>query len=549
VRGLFLLSLAFLMLNTLHIRAYSEKLYKLDNLINNGDFLIDSNNDGLGDNFSTSANFSRTITSQGQKLNSNIQQAQFMPLYYNTITIKPNHYYYFKCDYIFNFQSNLIKPYLQFFHEDAYKTFYIKDNYISNGDYTISKIIYINNITTDFIGGIGINLQTSTDIYINNYAIFNNMFLIDLTASFGAGYEPSIDDFESNYLPNLDYFNEYTTMQPDTWEALQSVDYPNILEDISTVDYSTSVIANYGDNVDISIFAYMYTEEGYLNVYQYAMLYEEAKPIMRYKGKTYTLNWVFSDYSNQVMTLQMSDAEKTILKRILFNRNIDTENEYFRFDVVGHELGDTRLWFQFTNTFNLKVNIKSVLFSRNVESANDFNMVNTMFYKFFDTKGNLLEPSIRVIIGDMFESRLIDVGSRFTDVSRFNIELDVSSPLSEFATSYVEEHYFYELGIFSDSDVYIPSFTSESELDDLFPNQVCNAFEFGCQANNTLNNIARTLYTKLNIPAILDNLTMFFDKTVLFIELMPDVASSIILSGVIAFIVIGVTYVIVDRYL
>lgn len=519
-KAIILTILAFLSVIPISVYAESEKLYILDNLITNGDFSDSDNNwNNVGLDYYISDN----------ELYVNLNDS--LTYLYQYINADAGDIIYFSID--ISLKSGSVTDLGQFKYNDNGTNLYLQDGHYSN----IFEITTSGRVTV--YCGRGINLTF--------LASYDNILLINLTKTFGAGYEPSIDDFETLYLPE-GYFEHYETLTPESYRNYYLTNYDDLSENLDSIDYSKSVISNYGDNVDIDIFAYVYsTDDEPIAGWNTAHYIAQEHPVLQYMDKTYTLDWEPVDYSLYVIHLKMSDVEKNILKRILFNRYIDKDNEFFSFNVSATTYSYTKLWFELSNVFDLKVHIGSVLISHETTSDNEFSLISHMYYKFYDLKNNLLLPSPKMYLGSVFRTELVPVNNTYTDVSKFTIALDVTSP-DENATDVSETHYFYELGIFSMNDVFIPSYISDSELGEMFPTQICDVMQFGCHATNLFNNIAKTVYKTLNVNGIISTFDNLFNSINNIWAVLPEELHVVIVI-VLSSVGVGITFVIVERLL
>ena len=536
-RALFLACIALLFFVGLGTRVQAERLYILDNIMVNGDFLKDTDADGRADEWTiTGTGVSFYISSGVQYIKKNTDTATIQLFQYLPVPQSATHIFYLSYDvytnvsYGANRWYNRVSPYgsiaLQLNLTQKHYSFIF-----SNTTYT----------------SVEINFQLGSGGSIGDYIGLDNVILIDLTKTFGSGFEPSLSDFESYYLPSADsYFDEYSTLDPSTYIQLDSTNYPNLLGDLTGLDYSKSIMDNYGNNVTMDVFAYVYNTGPVSWAYDVSHYVDTEHPILEFMGKTYTLSWEVSDYSAYVIHLVMSDEENEILKKILFNRNIDTDNEYFTFDISATAASYTKLWFQISNTFRLNVDIESILLSREVVTENDFNMVNTMYYKFYDRYGNILLPALKIVIGAMYETRLVnDFGSQYTDISEFAIEIEVASPYSNDPYT-VESHYFYELGIFSSSDI-VFAIPGDTDIDHLWEYQTCTWYDLPCQVSNSLNNLLTDIYNGIHMGEIIGFFQDIFAYIALIGAMMPNGAQIAIITILISGLTGAVILIIVDR--
>jgi len=378
-----------------------------------------------------------------------------------------------------------------------------------------------------------------------NSTKYENMILIDLTATFGAGFEPSISDFESLYLPDQAYFDEYTSFDPDNFIQLDMIDYVNMGTDLTGLDYTKSVIDVYGDNMDVSVSMYVYATSPASHSYDVDFYIANNFPEICYLSECETLSWVESSYSEFVLDLVMTDAQELMLKKILFNRSIDVDNEYFNFDVMASAASYSKVWIALSSAFDLRVDIESILVSRDIYTENAFNLTQYMTFKAYDKYNSVILPAVKLLVGDVFETRLVDdFGSQYTDVSRFNLEFELTSP--DYDDTYtMEKSYLYELGVFSSDTIIQPGYY-DTELERVFTPKTCEWYELGCQAMNGINSMLFEIWVFLDVDAIIATFDDIIESAQTLIYVLPSVLSAIVLV-VITGASVGLVIIIIDR--
>lgn len=362
----------------------------------------------------------------------------------------------------------------------------------------------------------------------------DNILIFNLTVIFGAGNEPTASDFELLYLPDLQYFDFYSSFDPLTYTQLNDSDYPSIGDDLTGIDYTKSIVSRNGTNIDLDVQMYFYDTPNQSGVLS-ALYYRTFNfPEIKIFDKVYTLSWEVSDYSNRVNILTMSDVEENALKQVLFNRNIDPDNEYFTFTIEAMDydiLYDyAKVWFVLSSVFDLVVDVRAFMISREVKTDNAFNIQNEMYIKTYDRAGNLYLPALMMnLAGDEFQTIFVDdFGSSYTNISKFNFEFLFTSPDPD--DPYLSEaHYFYELGMFSSNEV-IQISPISSDIGLLFPQQVCDWFQFGCHATNIINDVGAKLYVSLNIQSFIDSIDSVFASVSSFLDILPDELAGIIIA-------------------
>lgn len=540
LKALFLVCIALLIFSVVSTTIEAQKLYTLENMITNGDYSDNTNPSTMpADWWVYQSTYSPY--SEGLRVNRNINYSRF-GIYQSASNVENEHILYFSFEYLesdsligtiyFGYTTTSGSSMPQAWHE-TYTGAIGKTSGLwtvpSTGSYSYFKIT-LNGLV---IGGDPAYLEVG------------KIIIVDLTASFGSGFEPSLEDFENDFLPS-DFFNLYTSLEPESSVQLYSTDYENLGDDLTGLNYSKSIIDVYGDNVDVDIFAYVYDSDVSAE-YNAEWYINHNHPSMLYLGETYILSWEQSDYSQYVIHLVLSDDESEILRKILFDRYINQEDEWFRFKVEATDTSYTKIWFQLSTSFRLNVDIESMLVSTWTDTDNEFNIVHHTWYKFYDKYGRLILPALRFNSEEStFNTRLYnDFGTQYTDISEFAIEIKYTSP-DEFDPYTFETHYFYELGIFSSSDV-IFTHTQDTDIDSLWDNQVCNWYDLPCQAGNAVNRMFTDIYNAMNFGAIVALFTNIFSYIALVVNLLPSGAQIAIVAILLTGLGTAVILIIVDR--
>jgi len=506
-------------------RVSAYELYELNNIVVNGDFSADSNADGVGDQW---------YVNLGGEISNNIQYAKTAT---TTMLV-----------------INQSSPTQNFYDGHIYYYRFIIDFV----DGTTSATMYVSGgvwqLTMSYAGGDGIKkgyftAAASGEKYIECFrgsgADFGigNFLLIDITAQFGAGNEPSITDFELLYLPDLDYFDDYASFVEESYTDISSSDYTNLGNDLTGINYSRSIIDTYGANIDIDIYAYFYDTpviDGDVNAQYYVTL---NNPVIKYGTKTETLSWTLSSYSDRVVLLEMDDEQEELAKRALFDRNIDGtingdndagDNGFMSFVLEPTSVDYVKFYIVFSSVFDLRVDLAAVMLSYEMDNGtNEFGIVQECYFKFEDKYSNIIAPSLHGNLSDYGTYVIDDFGSQYTDVSAFNVEFKFTTP--EPAEDDIT-FYLYELGAFSSNDVVFGFIAPELPLP--FEPGVCDWYEFGCQAKNGANEFVAWFYEKLDIAEIVGYFETIIDGGTMVISLAPD-------SVIAAFTVIGAGIILV----
>jgi len=164
----------------------------LENMIENGDFSVDSNSDGLADNWIGSGSGSRVYTLENG-IQKGTQSTTGSVVVYQNINFVENCMYYLK----YNAE--------EFFSSAGFYIMLTPSNSILSMQDLDGRYIFESNFTDSkiYFGTISAALS-------NEYFTIDNVILINLTKTFGTGNEPSLSDFELFYIDDVDYFDEMT---------------------------------------------------------------------------------------------------------------------------------------------------------------------------------------------------------------------------------------------------------------------------------------------------------------------------------------------------
>ena len=542
---------AFFVFPLFNYQVSAETLYVLENLVDNGDFSIDSNSDGLADEFLNlrPLSYDSTLVNGVQVLTCRNPVDQYAGLGQSIELIALNHYY-LKMDLKVN-SALQFRPYFQYYYSGNHYTYFFASSsyYYSPGEYELTMVFQNDNV--DFASTANVALGFTDPPIIGDSIELDNVMLFDLTATFGVGNEPSLADFESKYLPDLDYIDYYESFRPESLYAFTMTDYQNLGDDLTSIDFSNSVIANFGENVNLEMFAYFYDSPTGLPGEFVANNYiVNNHPTISYGGNEFSLDWTTSDYSSRVLQLDLTDQEESALKRVLFNRFIDRENEFFRLNISRDYILDqpVHFWFQLSSIFDLKVTCKSFLYSLEFENPDPEYIIGPHFFftKFYDVNDNLIDPSLMGIGYNNAGWQTIvvdDVGS-YSDIKKISLEFEIASiptvyPISDFEIS------FYEFGVFAETDVFIPTTIDSNLGGNLLPDQACDWWQIGCQLTNLMNNLVNTIYSGLHLDEIIATVDGIIDSVGSYWSMLPPQLKAIteIIGGA---IVVGLIYVVVD---
>lgn len=566
-KAVILLIAAFLMFSGMAYRVKSETLYTLENLIVNGDF----------ETTLSSWSYSTATWDNGtlkQDTSSSFALYQSIPI------VKPNHKYYFrlntKGDNVLNAKYRV----------GIYNTSI--SNFVSNylditltNDVWISKSIIFN--TTDIAQRLLFHrLEIGTDFYIDN------IILIDLTETFGMGFEPSLTDFETLYLPDTDYFDSYVSYIPESLISVNLSDYTDVGEDLTSIDFTKSVISEYGKNISLELYAY-FLDPPFGSPYDPLMYDSDVMaqfcrdfyltynhPTMRYLDKNYTLSWAGVDESGRMLRLDLSDHEEDILKRILFNRTVDFSDEYFTISATpvydfygaGEEYPldwQIRFYFVLTSTFNMNVNIAQTLISMSIDTDIDeyptngspygwaLYGFNTMYFNFYNQYEQIFLPSLMINNNTKTaQTRIIDnFGTLYTNVKRMTFGWQMASPNSDIDADATYINYsIHELGAFSEQQIVMPVYidpASElSGINDIFEPTIVEWWDIGGHLKNLFNSIINTIWVKWDLRGLIATFDDVISKVADIGALLPPAVWEVI-AVVFSVSAIGLIFVLVDK--
>lgn len=528
-------------------RVSAYELYELNNLAPNGN--MDECNGSMATRWT---HYLASSTSCGNSVcKANATNGATVLQFYNSnspgyIAVTGGHIYYLKMVADYN-KPAIWKIKLDFYASGQWSSIYNSSVDIS-GEYSTYH-------TAAFSGAVRLYIQLAQSgtgtLTTGNYISVDSIILIDLTAQFGAGNEPSITDFELLYLPDMDYFDDYGSFIEDSYTDFSSSDYTQLGDDLTGINYSRSIIDTYGANIDIDIYAYFFDTpiiDGDTNAQYYVTL---NNPVIKWGTKTETLSWTLSTYSDRVILLDMDDEQEELAKRALFDRNIGGtingdndagDNGYMSFVLEPTAVDYVKFYIVFSSVFDLRVDLSAVMLSYEMDNgSNEFGIAQECYFKFEDKYNNIIAPSLRGNLSDYGTYVINDFGSQYTDVSAFNVEFEFTTP--EPAEDDIT-FYLYELGAFSSNDVVFGFIAPELPLP--FEPGACDWYEFGCQAKNGANEFVAWFYEKLDIAEIVGYFETIIDGGSTVISLMPDsVVAAFTVIG--AGIILAISLVILDK--
>jgi hypothetical protein len=484
--------------------------YSLHNMIENGNFSDDTNSDGLADDWIIVIGQNPQIANDFQYIYGN-NVAYEVHLKQNNISYVASHEYYLS----FGFSTNWT-PVNGFYRIYLGGTIAKNNNISFNSDNS-----YI--FTSSFSQSSSINIYISDQ---SGYAIPNteyyglcNVILIDLTKTFGAGNEPSLNDFETYYLPD-GYFEDYNSYRPSITETVEGTEI-TIDEQL---DWTTALISKNGGNIDLNIYMYLDDPDHYFD-YPFALN-------AHYYGITYNIDWIQDTNNHNLFVLDLSDPEENaIVKEIIFDRSFNDNYLGFIIYAVPYIMSPS-YWIDVESNFIYNVNIGGAVVSTRQSNLNDTCPLNSGYLSFYDAENNRINPSLRLDQISIDTSQLTKVydsfSTKYNSVSSFRFSIDAISYEGNVNTFYIQE--IYELGVFAVNSViliegvdidYGDDEISIDDIDSMFPIMVYEWYDIGGQLKNLLNYIGKELYMALPIQSLIDSVTGFVDYLTDFSTLLP----------------------------
>jgi len=499
-----LLSIIILSFTPLFLQAEAPpdinlEYYSLHNLIENGDFSLDSNSDGLADGLTNDGCYA-DLTDGIQYIGSSSDGWKFV--YFNS-DLKSNSIYYFgfrgKSETgfgIYNLETLLSTP------QPASNVF---RNY---------SFIFDNNVGTGIVQWPIFYLYTS-----GSHLYFDNVIVVNLTLSFGAGNEPSLSDFETYYLPD-GYFEDYNSYRPSITETVEGTE---ITVD-EQLDWTTALISKNGGNIDLNIYMYLDDPDHYFD-YPFALN-------VRYYGITYDIDWIQDENNHNLFVLDLSDPEENaIVKEVLFDRSFSDNYLSFLIYAVPYIMSPS-YWIDIESNFIYNVNIGGAVVSTRQGNLNDTCPLNSGYLSFYDAENNRINPSLILDQISIDTNQLTKVydsfSTKYNSVSSFRFSIDDISYEGNVNTFYGQE--IYELGVFAVNSVilidgididYGDDEISIDDIDQMFPIKVYEWYDIGGQLKNLFNYVGKELYMALPIQSLIDSVTGFVDYLTDFSTMLP----------------------------
>jgi hypothetical protein len=352
-------------------------------------------------------------------------------------------------------------------------------------------------------------------------------------------------------------------------------DYDNLDDDISQIDYRKSVIAENGANLDIEIYAYILDPistgdpldafgEGNPAALSALWLVQELKPKALYNGQTHIFDWDFTAESMRTIHLDLTNAEKDIIKRVLFNRQVDFNNEYLQFPMIMYSNLMTSVYWQLryyiviNSRFNMQVTIDNALFSLSLESDYEYGVspnMSGMIFNFRNIYDQLSLPSVNInndfLAYEQGTYLINDLAKKYTNIKTMQIILPMMSPDQTIdpAATYINYN-FHEISVFSGDDVIMPSLSAPDsdigDIDGIFEPTVAEWWNVGAHLKNLGNEIVNLIWVKMNVRGLVASFDTIITKVSSLGSLLPPQIWAIV-AIVVGASVVGLIILVVDK--
>ncbi|MFA5697867.1 MAG: hypothetical protein WC888_05555 [Candidatus Izemoplasmatales bacterium] len=482
--------------------------YSLHNMIDNGDFSVDSNSDGLADGWSYGGVSNFYIDENGQNMTAVSQYGRI----FNSTSVISDCVYYIGLDY--KVYSNNCRFYVDFLSTQSPVSYY--NTYLVGDNLSHHFSVILNSTESSNIYG-----PTVRDYNASGWAnfSFDEIIMVNLTKTFGAGNEPSLNDFETYYLPD-GYFEDYNSYRPSIVEVVEGTEI-SIDEQL---DWTTALISKNGGNIDLNIYMYLDDPDHYFD-YPFALN-------ARYYGITYDIDWLQDENNHNLFILDLSDPEENaIVKEILFDRSFKDNYLSFLIYAVPYVMSPS-YWIDIESNFIYNVNIGGAVVSTRQGNLNDTCPLNSGYLSFYDAENNRINPSLILDQISIDTNQLTKVydsfSTKYNSVSSFRFSIDDISYEGNVNTFYGQE--IYELGVFAVNSVilidgididYGDDEISIDDIDQMFPIKVYEWYDIGGQLKNLFNYVGKELYMALPIQSLIDSVTGFVDYLTDFSTMLP----------------------------
>lgn len=529
-------------LGVVHAETVSNlQYYVLHNQINNGDMNTDADDNGLTDGWSTSAlsGYYEIINGIQYIYGGSVSNSYF---YQAPDSKEVYHFYYVSFDWTFVDNSGNATF-------DVY-------NYATGSMHTIATDsdsgFYSTVFTPATVAGTEyIFYLTGSLATIDDYIAIDNVIIVDLTTSFGSIYDEYTASYYEQYFFPDGYFDSYSSFYAMNYRA--GVPSSNLGTNLDMFDYTTSIVATYGTNMNVQ-FAMKFNDVEYsgITLYGYILANEwlygtDHNVEACYNGVCESYGWRVSDYSSYVLELDITDAQEDMLRRILFDRDINTDN-YIKIPYVPNHFTYNNLYSIISSQFALRVNVESMMISGYMTTyEGTFHM---MYVNFIDENGYIMDPGIypfasvtsALTISDPATYAITDFGSAYTNVSVVETQFQWITDTDDENIEYLT---LYELGFFSSDDVFIPSYVDGGDIGLLWDQKVCEWYQIGCQLSNWGNETVSAIYYKLRIDDMIDAVSDIFDSANAIYSVLPTALQTIVIivAGVMG---VGVIFIIVN---
>jgi len=370
--------------------------------------------------------------------------------------------------------------------------------------------------------------------------------MVNLTKTFGAGNEPSLNDFETYYLPD-GYFEDYNSYRPSIVEVVEGTEI-SIDEQL---DWTTALISKNGGNIDLNIYMYLDDPDHYFD-YPFALN-------VRYYGITYDIDWIQDENNHNLFVLDLSDPEENaIVKEVLFDRSFSDNYLGFLIYAVPYIMSPS-YWIDIESNFIYNVNIGGAVVSTRQSNLNDTCPLNSGYLSFYDAENNRINPSLKLDQISIDTNQLTKVydsfSTKYNSVSSFRFSIDDISYEGNVNTFYGQE--IYELGVFAVNSVilidgididYGDDEISIDDIDSMFPIMVYEWYDIGGQLKNLFNYVGKELYMALPIQSLIDSVTGFVDYLTDFSTMLPPEWCAVI-GSVVGLCFLGLALHLAEKWL
>lgn len=340
---------------------------------------------------------------------------------------------------------------------------------------------------------------------------------------FGSGFFVKVNASTDNPFIK-DYINWNERM------ALHSTIFLEQRNELNNHDYSKSIVAWFGDNIDFDIIWDLVGEPtGHLRI-----------SVKELSNGTYTTTlfdngWEYDTVKNRYF-YQLSPTEKNRIKKILFNRDYNDISQYVEFTS----------WNDYQNTganthdFNLKFEIKfklglditmgniSMLFENEALNIPDapmnylLDIALKLFTKQQQQSVELME--IKVLENYLIDDDYINLSSHILSYNFQNLTnvSDISLSIQQRGNDVINKWSqgklrLYEISLFAENQVYlydydIPTITDDGFNFNLFEQKICEGFDLMCILQNAINWVSYIIFKAFDSTSFATGFASFFNS-------------------------------------